>query len=197
LNLLLYAKRVQIEGVCVGWYLCLRALNDRIFWLSHERSARFCNAIDVSRSALIDAIWAARMQTHSLSHSAINTRWVCKKSGINHQHTATRRRRNKNANCHQQIEEKVKRNKKEPQRHKFSLRIINLPAEVQLAAIGNFLRRTLFFYCSSAARLIRNDLFRRQHRGPNYKSRAFLILSVLNLKVSVNSFSPKETLWLL
>jgi hypothetical protein len=38
-----------------------------------------------------------------------------------------------------------KRNKKEPQRHKFALRIINLPAEVQLAAIGNFLRRTTLF----------------------------------------------------
>jgi len=143
LNLLLYAKRVQIEGVCVGWYLCLRALNDRIFWLSHERRARFCNAIG-RVALLLLMLFGPSACKHTHSHSAINTRWVCKKSGINHQHTATRRRRNKNANCHQQIEEKVKRNKKEPHRHKFSLRIINLPAEVQLAAIGNFLRRTLF-----------------------------------------------------
>jgi len=43
------------------------------------------------------------------------------------------------------------------------LRIINLPADVQLAAIGNFF--CLGFYYS-LSRLIRNDLFRRRNRRP-------------------------------
>jgi hypothetical protein len=85
--------------------------------------------------------------TLAFSAPAINTRWVRKKSGINHQHTATRRW-NKNANCHQRAADRRKskeiKGKKRSQSSTNSLCIINLPAEVQLAAIGNFLGRTSF-----------------------------------------------------